>query len=246
MYGIFLYLRGISGKPESPEKWWKGTDRFSGSGHCSDRFPELPCSGTCEADAHQSADRTLYRFHSHGTAGAFGPVLEDFGVAGASILCTAGATFGLIAGSMMGGPIGKRLIEKKNLLDTVVQEDDSLLVEEEKKHERHTSMYPAAVFQLIIAIGIGTIVSDLLSKTGMTFPIYIGAMIAAASVFCSQNLGAKQPERIRKGLRQAVTIGVAYGALIGLVLIFGGRTLTLIFVNKSAVDVLDASAKYLR
>ena len=246
MYGIFLYLRGISGKPESPEKWWKGTDRFSGSGHCSDRFPELPCSGTCEADAHQSADRTLYRFHSHGTAGAFGPVLEDFGVAGASTLCTAGATFGLIAGSMMGGPIGKRLIEKKNLLDTVVQEDDSLLVEEEKKHVRHTSMYPAAVFQLIIAIGIGTIVSDLLSKTGMTFPIYIGAMIAAASVFCSQNLGAKQPEWIRKGLRQAVTIGVAYGALIGLVLIFGGRTLTLIFVNKSAVDVLDASAKYLR
>lgn len=49
----------------------------------------------------------------HGTAGAFGPVLEDFGVAGASTLCTAGATFGLIAGSMMGGPIGKRLIEKK-------------------------------------------------------------------------------------------------------------------------------------
>lgn len=49
----------------------------------------------------------------HGTAGAFGPVLEDFGVSGASTLCTAGATFGLIAGSMMGGPIGKRLIDKR-------------------------------------------------------------------------------------------------------------------------------------
>ena len=122
----------------------------------------------------------------HGTAGAFGPVLEDFGVSGASTLCTAGATFGLIAGSMMGGPLGKRLIEKKNLMDTIVQEDDSLLVEDEKKHERHTSMYPAAVFQLIIAIGIGTIVSDLLSKTGMTFPIYIGAMIAAAFI---RNIG---------------------------------------------------------
>ena len=122
----------------------------------------------------------------HGTAGAFGPVLEDFGVSGASTLCTAGATFGLIAGSMMGGPIGKRLIEKKNLLETVVQEDDSLLGEEEKKHERHTSMYPAAVFQLIIAIGIGTIVSKLLSLTGMTFPIYIGAMIAAAFI---RNIG---------------------------------------------------------
>lgn len=74
--------------------------------------------------------------------------------------------------------------------------------------------------------------------------VYVSAF--TASVFCSQNLGAKQPDRIRKGLRQAVTIGVAYGALIGLVLIFGGRTLTRIFVNKSAVDVLDASAKYLR
>ena len=58
------------------------------------------------------------------------------------------------------------------------------------------------------------------------------AVSTAASVFCSQNLGAKQPDRIRKGLRQAVTIGVAYGALIGLVLIFGGRTLTRIFCKQ--------------
>ena len=122
----------------------------------------------------------------HGTAGAFGPVLEDFGIGGATTLCTAGATFGLIAGSVMGGPVGRRLIEKKKLLDTVVQEDDSLLVEEEKKHERHTSMYPSAVFQIIIAIGIGTIVSELLSLTVMTFPIYIGAMIVAA---CIRNIG---------------------------------------------------------
>ena len=85
----------------------------------------------------------------HGTAGAFGPVLEDFGISGATTLCTAAATYGLIAGSMIGGPIGRRLIEKHKLLDTVVQEDDSLLVEEEIKHERHASMYPSAVFQLI-------------------------------------------------------------------------------------------------
>ena len=122
----------------------------------------------------------------HGTAGAFGPVLEDFGISGATTLCTAAATYGLIAGSMIGGPIGRRLIEKHKLLDTVVQEDDSLLVEEEIKHERHASMYPSAVFQLIIAIGIGTVVSKLLSLTGMTFPIYIGAMIAAA---CMRNIG---------------------------------------------------------
>lgn len=122
----------------------------------------------------------------HGTAGAFGPVLEDFGIKGATTLCTAAATYGLIAGSMMGGPLGKMLIERHHLLDTIVPEDDSLLVEEEIKHERHSSMYPAASFQLIIAMGIGTVLSKLLSLTGMTFPIYIGAMIAAA---CIRNLG---------------------------------------------------------
>lgn len=118
----------------------------------------------------------------HGTAGAFGPVLEDFNVQGATTICTAAATFGLVAGSLIGGPIGKRLIEKKHLLDTIVTEDDSLLIEEEKKHERHSNMYAAAVFQLILAVGLGTIISEFLTKTGLTFPIYIGAMIVAAIV----------------------------------------------------------------
>ena len=72
---------------------------------------------------------------------------------------------------LVGGPLGKRLIEKHNLLDTVSTDDDSLLVEDEKKHERHTNMYPAAVFQLILAIGLGTIFSMFLTQTGLTFPI---------------------------------------------------------------------------
>lgn len=116
----------------------------------------------------------------HGTAGAFGPVLEDLNIKGATTICTAAATFGLIFGSLIGGPLGKRLIEKHNLLDTVANEDDSLLVEDERKHERHTNMYADAVFQLILTIGVGTIFTMLLTKTGLTFPIYIGAMLAAA------------------------------------------------------------------
>lgn len=116
----------------------------------------------------------------HGTAGAFGPVLEDLNIKGATTICTAAATFGLIFGSLIGGPLGKRLIEKHSLLNTSANEDDSLLVEDEKKHERHTNMYADAVFQLILAIGVGTIFTMLLTKTGLTFPIYIGAMLAAA------------------------------------------------------------------
>ena len=116
----------------------------------------------------------------HGTAGAFGPVLEDLGLVGATTLCTAAATFGLVAGSLMGGPLGRRLILGRDLLKTAIKADETPLVEEEKKHERSVSMYAPAAYQLAIAMGVGTVVSMLLSKTGMTFPVYIGAMIVAA------------------------------------------------------------------
>ena len=116
----------------------------------------------------------------HGTAGAFGPVLEDLGLEGASTLCTAAATFGLIGGSLMGGPLGRRLILKHDLLKTAVPVDDGPLVEDEQKHHRSVRGYAPAAYQIAIAMGAGTVVSWLLSKTGMNFPVYIGAMIIAA------------------------------------------------------------------
>lgn len=122
----------------------------------------------------------------HGTSGAFGPLLEKAGLPGAQTFCTAAATFGLVAGSLMGGPIANGLIKKRDLLKTAVQDDDSVLLEDEEHHERNLRMYAPAAFQLIIAVGIGTVISMLLTKTGMTFPVYIGAMIAAAAI---RNIG---------------------------------------------------------
>ena len=116
----------------------------------------------------------------HGTSGAFGPVLEDLGLTGATTLCTAAATFGLVAGSLMGGPLGQRLILKNDLLKTAVEVDDTQLIEEEEKHHRSVSMYAPATYQLIIAMGLGTIVSHILSQSGITLPVYIGSMIVAA------------------------------------------------------------------
>lgn len=72
------------------------------------------------------------------------------------------------------------------------------------------------------------------------------AISTAVSVFCSQNLGAGKIDRIRQGLREGILISLAYGAAIGLVLIFGGRTLSMIFISRDSAEVLDASAKYLR
>lgn len=49
----------------------------------------------------------------HGTAGAWGPVLETkYGITGATTLGIATATFGLVAGGLIGGPVAKFLIKK--------------------------------------------------------------------------------------------------------------------------------------
>ena len=81
----------------------------------------------------------------------------------------------------MGGPVGNRLIKKHNLIATIKTEDDSLLVEEEEKHERHFSMYAPAVFQLIIAVGLGKItihMGEINDLGGICLSLFLGiAMI---------------------------------------------------------------------
>lgn len=115
----------------------------------------------------------------HGTAGAFGSDLEGLGLEGATTLCTAAATFGLIVGSLMGGPLGRRLILKHDLLKTAIPVEETLPTSDGDEKTSGAG-YASAAYQLAIAMGVGTIVSWLLSKTGMSFPVYIGAMIVAA------------------------------------------------------------------
>ncbi len=72
------------------------------------------------------------------------------------------------------------------------------------------------------------------------------AIATAVSVFCGQNLGACKMDRIKKGLAEGIAIGVSYGILAGFVLIFAGRTLSMLFISSDMTVVLDAAAKYLR
>lgn len=72
------------------------------------------------------------------------------------------------------------------------------------------------------------------------------ALATAVCTFCGQNLGAKRFERIKQGIRVGVALALIYGISIGIVLICGGRVLSMLFISSSQVAVLDASAKYLR
>lgn len=121
----------------------------------------------------------------HGTAGSFGPLLEGMGVTGAATVAIACATYGLIAGGIIGGPIAKRLIEKNELEPTL----DAVAVYAEQEQDspaevRHVEIYHFmdATALLFIAMGIGSIIYNLIKPTGLTFPTYIGSMIAAAVI----------------------------------------------------------------
>lgn len=121
----------------------------------------------------------------HGTAGAFGPIFEKAGAVGATTVAMASATFGLIMGSIIGGPIGKRLIDKNNLsypMKTINSDaaKEAAATEEETEKQLNPDNFMGAASLILLAMGIGTIISMLLEKTGMTFPPYIGAMFAAA------------------------------------------------------------------
>ena len=117
----------------------------------------------------------------HGTSGAFGPYLEDLGATGATVVAVASATYGLIAGCLIGGPIARRLMIKNNLKPTENKGgvDDSLLgVESEVTEDRLFS----AVVYIGIAMGIGATITLILGNKGIKFPAYLMGMVVAAII----------------------------------------------------------------
>ena len=132
----------------------------------------------------------------HGTAGGFASVLEGMGLHGAGTIGMAAATFGLIAGSMIGGPLAQRIIRKKLTHEQVQQPDDEIdpamagiesdeasptgRAKRVSTNEQEFQQYAKASYCIILVMGAGTIMSWLLAKTGVTFPTYFGALILAA------------------------------------------------------------------
>jgi ESS family glutamate:Na+ symporter len=117
-----------------------------------------------------------------GTAGAFGPIIEAVGAGqaeGATMVAMATATYALIAGSIIAGPICKRLINKHNLLNK--KNENDLFESTDGKVEMLSAkrILPSG-FQVVIAMGIGSLISNFLSSLGMVLPPYIGAMFAAS------------------------------------------------------------------
>ena len=116
-----------------------------------------------------------------GTAGAFGPIMESFGAPGATMVAMATATYALIAGSIIAGPLCKRLIEKHSLLEKH-KNSNSFESSGEKSETLMTKKVIPTSFLLVIAMGVGSLISGFLNSLGLVLPSYIGAMFAATII----------------------------------------------------------------
>ncbi|MBE6069167.1 MAG: sodium/glutamate symporter [Clostridium lundense] len=118
----------------------------------------------------------------HGTGGAFAPVFEQMGLKGAMTAAMAAATWGLVFGSLIGGPVGRRLIEKKNLKSHpevyVTAEEVSAAQEEVMNYEELLKSFAL----ILVAIGVGAVLEGFFKKAGITLPSYVNSMIIAAII----------------------------------------------------------------
>lgn len=135
------------------------------------------------------ADGSIPLVGGHGTSGSFGPLLESLGLANGTTIAFAAATFGLVAGSFIGGPIGELLTRRYHLFS----DEEPIKKEPHPSHIIPDSDEPVAAYlnmdhfmyafgQLLLAMGIGTLVSHFFISIGLVFPEYIGGMIVAAVI----------------------------------------------------------------
>nr|WP_317429165.1 sodium/glutamate symporter [uncultured Mitsuokella sp.] len=139
----------------------------------------------------------------HGTSGSFGPVLESVGLDNATTIAFAAATFGLVSGSLLGGPMGELLVRRNHLFSIADEErldpensqdevqkleqaahGERKAIDEEKRTGQSINNYRFmnALAHLLLAMGLGTVVSQFFSSIGLIFPAYIGSMLVAAII----------------------------------------------------------------
>ncbi len=117
-----------------------------------------------------------------GTSAAFGPLMEQAGAAGALPVAIAAATYGLVAGCVVGGPLGSLLMRRYRLQGPAGQDGGPVepiaTAPETTEATDKTVMYASILITL--AIGTGTLLVDWLKGLGITLPSYLGPMLVAA------------------------------------------------------------------
>jgi len=113
----------------------------------------------------------------HGTAIAWTPTFrEDFGIANASEIGVACATFGLILASLMGGPIANLLITRHKLEPKVIEQPDVGMVHDQEHSAVDLYSILNAWLALNLSIGLGLAIKEGLEATGvkqLDLPLFV-------------------------------------------------------------------------
>jgi len=124
-----------------------------------------------------------------GSSAAFAPIMESNGATGGLTVAIASATFGLVMGGLVAGPVARflidryKLVEKAAVTNTGNEIDYSELeIEDDEPEIIKTKDLSTGFFILMLAMGIGSIISMLINATGLVFPAYVGAIFAAAFI----------------------------------------------------------------
>jgi ESS family glutamate:Na+ symporter len=123
---------------------------------------------------------------------AFAPLFEQAGVPGAATLAVAAAMVGIVAGGVIGGPIGTYLVERlgrgatpglraTGTLENLAEAQVATPVQTSPSDEdAEAYVLMKHLVLLLVTVGVGIWVSRWLTSLGMTLPAYIGAMLVAA------------------------------------------------------------------
>ena len=130
----------------------------------------------------------------HGTGAAFGKEIETlYGFQGAQTLALAAATFGLVSGGLIGGPIATTLVKRRGLepaapgpppsdLKSAAADSLDAEIDTEPVGEAGTAYTLLKTITIVlVAMWVGSLLSAWLGRR-ITLPAYIGAMIAAAAI----------------------------------------------------------------
>ena len=113
-----------------------------------------------------------------GSGASFGPTLEALGAEGGTTIGVAATTFGLLLGSITGGPVAEYLIRKYNLKSTAEAAVDT----KEEVHPLVEKTFFNSVLLILLAAFIGSYISKLLKLTGLSFPYYVGCLFGGALI----------------------------------------------------------------
>lgn len=117
----------------------------------------------------------------HGNAAAFAPIAVQAGASAAMEVAIASATFGLIAGCVIGGPFGTFIIKRHKLQNPELDGKDEIDANSDNtqstgiKVEKNSVVN--AMFLMCIALGIGSVGTFALKHYfGIKFPIHVSCM----------------------------------------------------------------------